>query len=157
VHESLHKSADLAHVDLQNYIETLGAHICAQFGSDRELSFSTQVAGVGVGLDIAVPCGLILNELITNACKHAFPKDKPRSHTGKCEINVTMIQEDGVLILTVADNGVGLPAGVNWKNPKTVGLQLIKMLSLQINGSIKLDRSVGTVFSLKFPVSEKIN
>jgi PAS domain S-box-containing protein len=152
VHESLHKSADLAHVNLQNYIETMSANIRAQFGTERDIHFSVQAAGVDVGLDIAVPCGLILNELITNACKHAFPKDNPGSGRGNCEISVTMGQENGILMLTVADNGIGLPAELNWKNPETVGLQLIRMLSKQINGSIDLDRSAGNVFRLKFPV-----
>ena len=150
VHESLHKAEDLAYVDLQNYIETMSAHIRAQFGVERDIRFSVQAAGVEVNLDIAVPCGLILNELITNAYKHAFPKGKPRSRAGKCEIAVTMKREDGALTLTVADNGVGLPAGKNWKNPETLGLRLVKMLSQQLNGSMELDRSAGTTFSLRF-------
>jgi PAS domain S-box-containing protein len=153
VHESLHKSADLAHVDLQNYIDILGAHICAQFGSDRELRFSVQAAGVDVGLDIAVPCGLILNELITNACKHAFPGNLPRAGKGNCEIAVTVKSEGGVATLSVADNGVGLPADLNLEKSETLGLRLVKMLSQQINGSIKVDRSVGTVFHLQFRVA----
>ncbi|MCX6554666.1 MAG: response regulator [Candidatus Aminicenantes bacterium] len=159
VHESLHKSADLAHVNLQNYIETLGAHICAQFGADREISFSVQVAGVDVGLDIAVPCGLILNELITNACKHAFPAGQPgeiRITFQKCRDKSRLVPTNNTgtspptYELTVADNGVGLPAKVNWKNPETVGLQLVKMLSQQINGSIKVDLIHGTAFHLRF-------
>lgn len=149
--------ADLAHVNLQNYIETMTAHIRVQFGADRDIHFQVQAAVIEVDLDIAIPYGLILNELIANACKHAFPEDKPRSGAGNCEISVVMGQENGMLMLTVADNGVGLPAGVNWKNPETVGLQLVRMLSQQLNGSIELDRSVGTVFSLKFPVPGKIN
>jgi PAS domain S-box-containing protein len=183
VHESLHKSANLAHVNLQNYIETLGAHICAQFGTDRELRFSVQSAGVDVGLDIAVPCGLILNELITNACKHAFPAGQPgeirisfQEHTGvkfytQPEESGTALRRDRsrpvptnnpgtarrapTYELTVADNGVGLPAGLDWEKAETLGLRLVKMLSQQLNGSIELDRSSGTVFSLQFPVPEK--
>ena len=83
VHESLYKSEDLAHIDLQNYIETMSAQISSQFGADRNIHFSVKAAGVEVGLDLAVPCGLILNELITNAYKHAFPGDKPRSGAGQ--------------------------------------------------------------------------
>jgi PAS domain S-box-containing protein len=153
VHESLHKSADLAHVNLQNYIETMTALIRVQFGAERDIRFLVQASGVDVGLDIAVPCGLIMNELIANACKHAFPEDKPRSGAGNCKVSVVMGQENGMLMLTVADNGVGLPAGVNWKNPETIGLQLIKMLSQQIGASLELDLSSGTVFRLKFPIA----
>jgi PAS domain S-box-containing protein len=153
VHESLHKSKDLANVDLRNYIETLSSHIRAQFGAEQDISFLMKVVGVEVNLDFAVPCGLILNELITNAYKHAFPGNNPRPGEDKCEINVIVDREGGALTLTVADNGIGLPAEVKWKNPETVGLQLIKMLSKQINGSIDLDRSAGTIFCLKFPVA----
>ena len=82
-------------IDLQNYIETMSAHIRAQFGAERDIRFPVQAVGVEVDLDIAVPCGLILNELITNAYKHAFPGDKPRSGAGQCEINVTVKHEGG--------------------------------------------------------------
>jgi PAS domain S-box-containing protein len=153
VHEGLYISADLAHVDLQNYIETMGAQISAQFGADRNIRFLVQAIGVEVGLDVAVPCGLILNELITNAHKHAFPENKPHSGAGNCEIAVIVKRENGACILTVADNGVGLPEGFDWEKSETLGLRLIKMLSQQINGSLELDRSVGTAFHLKFPVA----
>ena len=153
VHESLHKSADLAHVNLQNYIETMSAQIYAQFGADRDIRFSVQAAGVDVNLDSAIPCGLILNELLTNAFKHAFPDGRPGSGAGNCEINVIVNQEGGMNALTVADNGVGLPADLDWEKSEALGLRLIKMLSQQIKGSIELDRSAGTVFRLKFPVA----
>ena len=113
VHESLHKSKNLARIDLQNYIETLTAHIRAQFGSERNIRLLVQAAGVEVDLDFAVPCGLILNELITNAYKHAFPGDRPGDGSGSCEIAVTMARRERRLMLTVADNGVGL-AGGRW-------------------------------------------
>jgi two-component sensor histidine kinase len=109
-----------------------------------------QAAGVDVGLDIAVPCGLVLNELITNAYKHAFPGGKPRAGNGNCEITVTVKQDGGACTLLVADNGVGLPAGMNLENPETLGLRLVKMLSQQINGAIELDRTHGTTFRLRF-------
>ena len=153
VHESLHKSEDLVHVNLQNYIETMSGHIRAQFGSECDIRFSVQAVGVDVGLDIAVPCGLILNELVTNAYKHAFPGDKPGSRAGNCEINVIVKQEGGMNVLTVADNGVGLPADLDWEKSETLGLRLIKMLSKQINGSIELDRTSGTTFHLRFAYS----
>jgi len=150
VHESLHKSADLAHVNLQNYIETMSDNIRDQFGVNRDIRFSVQAAGVDVGLDIAVPYGLILNELLTNVFKHAFPDGRPGSGAGNCEINVIVNQEGGMNVLTVADNGVGLPVDLDWEKSETIGLRLIKMLSQQINGSIELDRSAGTTFRLRF-------
>ncbi|MBU4306355.1 MAG: PAS domain S-box protein [Acidobacteria bacterium] len=153
VHESLHKSESLARIDLQNYIETLSAHIRAQFGAQRDIRFSVQAAGVQVDLDIAVPCGLILNELITNSCKHAFPGGKPRAGEDNCEIAVVVKHEGGVLKMNMSDNGIGMPVGVDWENPESLGLRLVKMLNRQLNGSIELDHSAGTVFRLKFPVT----
>ena len=153
VHESLHNAGDLSRIDLQNYIETLTAHIRAQYGAERDIRFRVQAVDVKVELDFAVPCGLILNELISNAYMHAFPGDKPCSGAGQCEINITVDRAGDVLELTVADNGVGLPEGTNLENPETLGLRLVRMLSQQINGSIELDRSAGSVFRLKFPIS----
>jgi PAS domain S-box-containing protein len=153
VHDSLHKSKDLAHIDFQDYIETMITQIHAQFGAERDIRFSVQAIGVDVGLDVAVPCGLILNELITNAYKHAFPGDKPRAGEDNCEIKVVVKRDGGELTLTVANNGVRLPEDLDLDKTDTLGLRLVKMLSKQINGSLELDRSAGTFFCLKFPVA----
>jgi two-component sensor histidine kinase len=139
--------------DLQNYIEMMSAQISALFGADRDIHFSVQAAGVDVDLAIAIPCGLILNELITNAFKHAFPAGRPGSGVGNCEINVIVNKENGMNALTVADNGIGLPADLDWEKSEALGLRLIKMLSQQIKGSIELDSSVGAIFRLKFPMT----
>ncbi|MCX6557246.1 MAG: PAS domain S-box protein [Candidatus Aminicenantes bacterium] len=153
VHESLYLSKYLTHIDLQNYIEMISAHIHAQFGSEHNVYFSVQADGVMVSLDKAISCGLILNELITNAFKHAFPVGTPVSGAGRYEINVIAVQGSDELILTVANNGVGLPADFEWEKSETLGLQLVKMLIKQIDGSIELDRSAGTAFRVKFPVA----
>jgi two-component sensor histidine kinase/ActR/RegA family two-component response regulator len=153
VHEILHKSDNLAHVDLQNYIDSLVAQIRAQFGVGRAIRFRTQTAGVDLKLDVAVAVGLILNELITNSYKFAFPEDRPRSGAGECEIVVSVKHDDGIVTLDISDNGVGLPSGVSWEKPETIGLQLIQMLSRQLNSSIELDRARGTAFHLKFAPS----
>ena len=150
VHESLHKSESLARIDLQYYIETMSAQIRAQYGAEHDIRFRVRAAGTEVDLNTAVPCGLILNELITNAYKHAFPGGKPRAGEDNCEITIFVKKKVKVCLLTMADNGIGLPAGVNWKNPQTLGLRLIKMLSKQLNGSIEVDRSAGTTFRLRF-------
>jgi len=149
-HESLLESKKPSRVDLQHYIETMMEHIRAQFGTERDIHFRVQAVGVEINLDFAVPYGLILNELITNAYKHAFPGDKPGAGAGRCEIVVAVQHEEGVLTLTVADNGVGLPAGLNLEQSETLGLKLIRMLSQQLNGSIALDRTRGTAFHLHF-------
>ena len=150
VHESLHKSKDLARIDLQNYIETLTAHIRAQYGAGRNVRFRVRAVGVEVNPDFAVPCGLILNELITNAYKYAFPGDKPRAGEADCEIAVAVEHEGRRITLTVADNGIGLPADLDWENSETLGLRLIMMLCRQLNGRVEMDRTNGTIFRLSF-------
>jgi two-component sensor histidine kinase len=109
-----------------------------------------QAAGVDVNLEIAVPVGLILNELITNAYKHAFPADKTHSGAGGCKIAVTVKNEGGILAMSVADNGVGMPKDMDWEKVATLGLKLTKMLSSQLSGSIELERNHGTTFQLRF-------
>jgi two-component sensor histidine kinase len=156
VHESLYRSGNLACIDLQSYIKTLAAHIRAQFGVDRDIFFAVNAAGMNVGLDIAIPIGMILNELITNTYKHAFPDGRPGSGAGNCEIIVAGKHEGDSLELTVTDNGVGLPAGLDWEKSETLGLRLVKMLSQQINGSIELDRTRGSTFRLRFSHSPKV-
>jgi PAS domain S-box-containing protein len=157
VHESLHNAGDLGRIDLQNYLETLTAHIRAQYGAERDIRFSLQAVGVDVDLDFAVPCGLIVNELVANAYKHAFPADLPRFGAGKPEIAVAVKYENDMLALTVADNVVGLPAGLVWEKSETLGLRLVTMLSQQLKGAIELDRSRGTAFCLRFMRSPAAN
>ena len=152
-HESLNESKKPFRIDLQHYIETMTEHIRTRFGMERGIRFRVQAAGVDVNLDVAVPCGLILNEWITNACQHAFPDGKPFSGTGDCEITVVVEQRAGTFALTVADNGVGMPDGSDWENPRTLGLQLVSMLNQQLNGSIELDRTRGTAFHLHLAYS----
>jgi PAS domain S-box-containing protein len=150
VHESLHKSGDLARIDLQNYIETLTAHIRAQYGAERDIRFWVQAAGVDVDLNFAIPCGLILNELVANAYKHAFPAGRPGEICISFQERTGTARRAPTFELTVADNGIGLPADLDWEKSETLGLRLIKMLSQQINGAIELDRTHGTTFCLRF-------
>ena len=104
-----------------------------------------------MGLDNAVPCGLFITELTTNAYKYAFPAGRPRPGTGGCEIAVSAAWDGATYTLTVADNGVGLPEDLDWTNTKTLGLLLVKMLGQhQLQGTIEVDRTLGTTFRLQF-------
>lgn len=104
-----------------------------------------------MALDSAIPCGLFITELVTNAFKYAFPEGRPRCGAGSCEIAVSVEWHDTVYTLTVADNGVGLPADEELQITKTLGLTLVKMLGQhQLQGKIEVDRSCGTTFRLRF-------
>jgi two-component sensor histidine kinase len=96
------------------------------------IRLETSLGAVRLPLDLAVPCGLILNELITNAAKHAFPGDR----TGV--ITLTLSGTDDRCVISVADDGVGLPQGVRSEGPVTLGLRLITLLANQVNGRFEL-------------------
>jgi two-component sensor histidine kinase len=107
-----------------------------------------------MSVDKAIPCGLIVNELVTNALKYAFPKDL--TGLGKpvrsgCEIRVAFESQDDEYVLTVSDNGVGLPPDLDWRTAKSLGLQLVNIwATYQLGGSLKLDTQSGTAFKITF-------
>jgi two-component sensor histidine kinase len=151
VHEQLYQSEDFSRIDFQDYLEALIAHLRSSYEQSGDIHVSVAAAGVEMDLDSAVPCGLLITELVTNALKYAFPAGRPRPGTGGCEIAVSAEWDDTAYTLTVADNGVGLPADHNWANTKTLGLLLVKMLGQhQLQGRIELDRTGGTSFRLRF-------
>jgi PAS domain S-box-containing protein len=151
VHELLYQSETKSRIDLQGYLENLVDHMDGAYNSRAAVRMSIAAAGVEMDLDNAIPCGLIVNELITNAFKHAFPEGQPRPGEQECEIAVTAGWDSSAYTLMVSDNGVGLPADLDWTTTQSLGLQLVTMLGAhQLNGQIELDRSKGTRFCLIF-------
>jgi len=108
IHEQLYQSENLSRIDFQNYLETLTAHLRSSYEIYGSIQINVSAGGVEMGLDIAVPCGLLITELVTNAFKYAFPKGRI-PETGNCEITVSAEWDGNAYTLTVADNGVGLP------------------------------------------------
>ncbi|MBI5591517.1 MAG: hypothetical protein HY881_13650 [Deltaproteobacteria bacterium] len=154
VHEQLYKSEDFSRIDFQDYLDVLVCHLLISYERSSDIRVSVAAKDVEMELDIAIPCGLIITELVTNAIKYAFPEGRPTG-SGGCEIAISMEYDGDAYTLIVADNGVGLPLDLDWTNPDTLGLLLIKMLGQhQLQGRIELDRTVGTTFRLRFaPVS----
>ena len=99
---------------------------------------------VALPLDLAIPCGLLLNELMSNCLKHAF---RGRS-VGR--IGVSLYSENEFNVLSVTDDGVGLPAGADFRNSSSFGMQLVNTLVEQLNGEIELAAGVGTTFTVRF-------
>jgi two-component sensor histidine kinase/DNA-binding response OmpR family regulator len=164
IHEKLYRSRDLAHVDLVEYIQNLTAYLFRVYDANAE-AVTLIVKGKDVFLDIdtAVPCGLIVNELISNSLKHAFPtgRDKPAGQTG--QIRIELRQNDRQLTVMVSDNGVGLPPDFDFRHTSSLGLQLVNMLVAQLDGTIELDRrhpglpgrAGGTTFIITFPIAHE--
>jgi PAS domain S-box-containing protein len=151
VHESLYRSDDMARIDFQGYINDLTAHLLSSYGACSFIRCLVEVTGVEMELDLAIPTGLIINELVTNAIKHAFPRGEPRTGSDGCKILVALQKVEDAYTLIVADNGVGLPANLDWRSCSSLGLVLVSMLSEhQLRGQLQLDQSEGTRFVLRF-------
>ena len=151
VHEQLYRSENFARIDFQDYLNVLTAHLHSSYHRSGNIHVSVAADGVTMGLDSAVPCGLLITELVTNAFKYAFPAGQPCSGAVGCKIAVSAAWDGAAYTLTVADNGVGLPAGLDWTKTKTLGLLLVKMLGQnQLQGKIEFDRTSGTTFRLRF-------
>jgi PAS domain S-box-containing protein len=148
VHDRLYRSENLANIDFVGYLRSLVAGIKATYGG-ATLRVDVAVTGGDVSLDIehAVPCGLIVSELVSNAFKHAFPAGR----VGKIEVHVHKEKEkEKEIVLEVADDGVGIPETVNWRQPQSLGLQLVASLTTQLRAINDLDRSRGTRFKMRF-------
>lgn len=150
IHEKLYRSSDLAHIQFHGYLQALLSHLCTSFGSPG-VHCQAEAEGVALPLDLAVPCGMIINELVTNALKYAFPPQRLEDSRQACSIRVTMSQHDSGYTLVVADNGVGLPKGYDWMNATTLGMTLVRMLGRhQLGGRLSLVHDQGLRITLTF-------
>jgi PAS domain S-box-containing protein len=147
VHERLYQSESLAQVDFAEYTRNLLHYLWRAHGSAvQNFRLQLELQPVTLSMDTAVPCGLLLNELATNALKHAF-----RGHP-EGEVTVTLhTSPDGSICLGVRDNGVGLPAGLDWRQSPSLGLRLVQMLAGQLNATINVMSGVGTEFLVTVP------
>ncbi|MBN2098975.1 MAG: hypothetical protein JW753_05190 [Dehalococcoidia bacterium] len=146
IHQKLYQSNDAATIDFGGYVRDLVSALLPSYGADRSvIRVVTDIDPAGLAMDSAVPCGLIINELVSNSFKHAFPGGGPG------EVRVTMSRHDGGKVsLVVSDNGIGLQQNVDILNAESLGLQLVVTLVDQLRGSITLNREVGTKFTVEF-------
>lgn len=132
VHEKLYRSKNMANIDFGDYITTIVMELRSAYAKEGKTIKSTiDVGSVVLDIDSAIPCGLILNELVTNAFKYAF---KGRQEG---EVRIRFAKENGKCVLTVADNGVGLPPYFDCAKTNTLGLQIVDALSRQLRGSLQ--------------------
>lgn len=146
IHERLYRSQDVARVDFREYVRQLAQDLYHTYKvSDGDIALHVEIAVLPLPLDIAIPCGLLLNELISNCLKHGF-KD-----TSQGWIRVTLRGDGTNNVLTVADNGAGFPPGLDFSNTTSFGLQLVRTLVEQLKGKIELVNNRGTVVTITFP------
>ncbi len=149
VHEKLYRSEDMTKIDFASYIKTISEELHGSYttGANRpQLIIETEE--IQLGIDQSIPCGLIVNELITNALKYAFP-DGGIAGT----IRITLRQTgDNEITMSVADNGIGIPESIQVDNTTSLGMQLVGVLVKQIHGEFSINRTGGTAWTIIFPI-----
>jgi PAS domain S-box-containing protein len=146
IHEQLYGSDEMGEIDFARYTQTLVDGLLRSYaGGANQVTCRLSTAPVSLVIDQAIPCGLILNELVTNALKHAYPLDQ------RGEITVELNErESGEVILCVSDRGVGLPEDLDWKKTDSMGLPIVDLLTQQLGGQLRVQSSAGTAFFVEF-------
>jgi two-component sensor histidine kinase len=152
IHEKLYRSEDLAHVPFSVYLESLIDSLKDAYGISNgsvTIAVSIDPPDLSLNIETGIPCGLIINELISNALKHAFKG-------GRQGVIAVAMRQTGpkTFTLSIADNGPGFPTDVDFKNTTSLGLQLVNNLVSQLDGEIALDSTNGTAFSMRLKTIE---
>ncbi len=149
IHEMLYNSTDLATINIEAYLKGLVTQLFHTYNADASrIKLRLDVQKAQVDVSTVIPCGLIVNELVSNALKYAFPHVRP----GELYVGFGLIEGDYMLV--VRDNGVGMPEAVDINDTKTLGMQIVMTLSKQIRGDVKLNRSNGTEFRIRISRTE---
>ncbi len=145
IHERMYRSEDLAEINFKEYIQNLIVDLGHTYNTDNKL-FSFDIKGPDIFLDLnrAIPCGLILNELVTNAIKYAFPDNQPGT------INIKLDTSSNRFSILVKDDGIGIPQGFNPETSTTFGYKMIHALISQIEGELIVQRNNGTIVQFSF-------
>ena len=145
LHERFYQNDGLTKIDFDEYIKRLTENLFQSFKlPPGKIGLKINCDAISLDMDTAVPCGLIINEVVSNSLKHAF-KD---GREGLVEINFILV--DDMYKLTIADNGMGLPAGFDLATSDSLGIQLIHALSDQIDGTLKIENNIGVKFIFEF-------
>lgn len=149
IHEKLYQSENIAKVDLNEYANSLGRYLFSLYNKmDVPVAMEVQGNGVQLSIDDAVPCGLVLNELISNSLKHAFPPGWDKSDP---RVRIELSQDEKMITVQVSDNGRGMVSGHNPVDTQKLGLQLVRTLVRQLNGQITFASEQGLTASFTFP------
>ena len=143
IHQKLYQEDNLTGITISDYIENLAESLYSSYGVDRDrIDLNLSVEKLNLDVDTTIPLGLIINELISNTLKYAFPEDK----TG--QLSISLKQSESCLMLLVKDNGVGLPKDLNWKESPSFGLKLVSALAEKLKASLEINNEKGTIVSM---------
>lgn len=149
IHEKLYQSESLSKIDFPEYIRSLTNHLFISYGAAaRAIRPKISVQDISLDIDTTIPCALIINELVSNSLKHAFPASRCSDERG--EISIDMHRERNMFLLTVSDNGVGLPDGFEIGHSDSLGLKLVNVLVKQLSGTIRIGTGGGAAFVISF-------
>jgi len=148
IHEKLYQSTDLKNINFSDYISSLATDLMEVYTiTPEKIKLKINAPNINLDINTAIPLGLITNELISNSLKHAFPDDK----TGT--ITLEIYKTDDIFTFKVKDDGVGLPSDLDYKNPDSLGLELVNTLTIQIGGKLELKSDNGAEFIITFKES----
>jgi two-component sensor histidine kinase len=152
VYEQLYQSENLSEVGMEHYLNDLVANVVDAFGGRRQIELNLECEDIRLDLGTAMPCGLMVNELLTNALKYAFPP----SFQGAPKLMISLKARDNRCDLLVGDNGVGLPEGMEQRTPRSMGLRLVKLWAThQMGGTLEVESGDGTTYHITFPTRNK--
>ena len=144
IHENLYRTEDFSSINFSNYLENLTTNLVSSYRIHEDVVLDLNLEDVDLVLDQAIPSGLLVNEIITNALKYAWGREV------KGTISIDLCDEDGMVCLEISDDGVGLPSEFTEMESDTLGLQLVTTLVEQLDGEIEVDIKKGTKYLIKF-------
>ncbi len=147
VHEKLYETENFSEIEMKSYVENVTNELVATYNIGRSISLEMDLESIYLDINQAVPFGLILNEIITNSLKYAFPENREGI------IKISLKKEDRTIVFTVSDNGIGIPETIDPANSDSLGLTLIHLLTDQIDGTLHISGTEGTEFVIRFPFS----
>lgn len=149
IHERLYRSQDMARVNFAEYVRQLSDDLYRTYKLSGNIRLELDVDIPPLSIDLAIPCGLLLNELMSNCFKHAF------AAVTEGHVRVSLHRDGETNVLVVADNGVGFPAGTDLRSSRSFGLRLVRTLVDQLDGEIEMTTERGATVTVRFPTIKK--
>ena len=144
IHQMLYQTENIASIKFHEYLEQLSSSLASMYKGSREISCEVSAGDISLDIDTAIPLGLIINELVSNAYKYAFAERA----SGKISIELHHSEESYTLL--VSDDGIGMPENAAQGNSSSLGIRLVNILTSQLNGKLEMGKGDGTSFIIKF-------